>query len=46
MTECKDGASRRGLLQGAALVAALSPAIADARTPRHSEMQRAVDRIK
>jgi len=46
MTDRNEGSSRRGLLKGAALMAAMTPAIADARTPRRGEMQSAVNRIK
>lgn len=47
MDDRKEGApSRRGLMQGAALVAAMSPAIADAQTPNRRAIQRAVDSQK
>ncbi|MFN3465351.1 MAG: M20/M25/M40 family metallo-hydrolase, partial [Terricaulis sp.] len=43
----KDGAtSRRGLMQGAALLAAMSPAIADAQTPNRSALRRVVESQK
>lgn len=46
MTDRNDGASRRALLQGAALMAAMTPAIADARTPNRAAIQRQVRGIK
>lgn len=47
MTDRNDGAaSRRGLLQGAALMAAMSPAIADAQTPNRSALRRVVESQK
>lgn len=41
-----EGASRRGLLKGAALMAAMTPAVADARTPNRAAIQRTVRGIK
>ncbi len=47
MDDRKDGAtSRRGLMQGAALLAAMSPAIADAQTPNRSALRRVVESQK
>lgn len=42
MTERNEGASRRGLLQGAAVIAAMTPAIANAQTPGRRALQRVV----
>ena len=42
----EHGTSRRGLIQGAALMAALSPAIADARTPNRRQVERVVNQQK
>ncbi len=38
--------SRRGLMQGAALIAAMTPAVADAQTPDRRSLQRIVERQK
>ncbi|MBX3510907.1 MAG: M20/M25/M40 family metallo-hydrolase [Hyphomonadaceae bacterium] len=47
MTESSNGApSRRGLLQGAALVAAMSPAVANAQTPSRGALRRVVESQK
>jgi acetylornithine deacetylase/succinyl-diaminopimelate desuccinylase-like protein len=47
MDDRKEGApSRRGLMQGAALIAAMSPGIADAQTPNRNAIRRVVDQQK
>lgn len=47
MSDRNEGApSRRGLMQGAALVAAMTPAIADAQTPNRRAIQRAAESQK
>jgi acetylornithine deacetylase/succinyl-diaminopimelate desuccinylase-like protein len=46
MSSRNDGASRRVLLKGAALMAAMTPAVADARTPNRAAIQRTVRGIK
>ena len=46
MSSRNDGASRRALLKGAALMAAMTPAVADARTPNRAAIQRTVRGIK
>ena len=40
MTQDANAPSRRGLMQGAALIAAMTPAIADASTPNRGALQR------
>jgi acetylornithine deacetylase/succinyl-diaminopimelate desuccinylase-like protein len=46
MTQDANAPSRRGLMQGAALIAAMTPAIADAATPNRGALQRVVDSQK
>ncbi len=45
-SEQSNAPSRRGLMQGAALIAAMTPAIADAQTPNRRAIQRVVDQQK
>ena len=46
MTQDANAPSRRGLMQGAALMAAMTPAIADAATPNRRAMERVVESQK